>query len=61
MSRDEIIKRLRSELVDRGLVGRGRNLHVTWAEVAWMIHLELIPRTSRTDPGTAQVSLAACS
>ncbi|MDZ8200272.1 hypothetical protein RZO50_02010 [Microbacterium sp. SSW1-59] len=47
MSRTEIIKSLRSELVARGFVGRGRNLRVIRAEVAWMIQLELIPTTSR--------------
>ncbi|WP_206535813.1 hypothetical protein [Microbacterium endophyticum] len=46
-TREEIIRSLRAELVRYGFAGRGRSLRIVRPEVAWLIHLELIPRTSQ--------------
>ena len=55
MTREDVMRLLRRELTARGFSGRGRNLRVVRPEIAWLVGLELVPRTARVG-----VSLGAC-
>jgi hypothetical protein len=55
MGREDVMSVLRKDLTALGFAGRGRNLRVLREEVAWLVELELIPRTSRVG-----VFLGAC-
>jgi hypothetical protein len=58
--REELLATVRQCLADEGFKGRGRNLRAGSPEVAWLVQLELVPRSSRVgiDVGICPALLA---
>jgi len=43
----DVLRSIGALLAERGLVGRGQRFRAEWPELAWMVELEVVPKTGR--------------
>lgn len=47
MTASDVLRSVGALLAERGLAGRGRCFWAEWSELAWMVQLEVVPKTGR--------------